>query len=173
MVHISGVGSQRTHRKPSQFRENMQTAYRKDSMGSRESNPQPSSYEVMMLIPHHPQQGTTVPMEHLDVSSFKLVWVAAVNDDDPLNQGAKATRESCHHLGNTRHFLTPLLFQLHLFVKPETCRHRGGRGLQCPRWCTWGPGVFHRLWAGRRAGRPLRWCQANSTKETTAPHSRS
>lgn len=113
MVHVSRVGgSQRTQRKPSHFMENMQTPYRKDSMGPPESNPPPSSYEATMLIPcttpnkdlHPPtpnqKKARTLPMEHLDVSSFKLIWVAAVNDDDPLHQGAEATSQRRHHLGN-------------------------------------------------------------------------
>lgn len=45
-------------------------------------------------------------MEHLDVSSFKLVRVAAVDDDDLLHQGAEVTGERRLHLGgNARHTL--------------------------------------------------------------------
>lgn len=76
----------------------------------------------------------TIPMEHLDVSSFKLVRVAAVNDDDPLHQGAEVARESRHHLGNKRHFfvLTPFPFQFHPFGKAEPCRQQVGGAYHVP-----------------------------------------
>lgn len=38
-------------------------------------------------------------MAHLDVSSFKLVRVAAVDDDDLLHQGAEVAGERRLHLG--------------------------------------------------------------------------
>lgn len=72
-------------------------------------------------------------MEHLDVSSFKLVRVAAVNDDDPLHQGAEVTRESRHHLGNNSFVLFVFLyFFFQCFHSSSSClkklRHADNEG---------------------------------------------
>lgn len=62
-------------------------------------------------------------MEHLDVSSFKLVRVAAVDDDDLLHQGAVLTRERILHLGGE---------DIHWFLHCNATR-RIGRGAHTAR----------------------------------------
>lgn len=72
-------------------------------------------------------------MEYLDVSSFKLVRVAAVDDDDLLHQVAVVTGERCLHLGNAQHLF-------YTAMPPggssETRIRRGGRGLPHSQRCT-------------------------------------
>lgn len=45
-------------------------------------------------------------LTHLDMSSFKLIRIAAVNDDDLFNYMIKLARESCHHLKTTQNILS-------------------------------------------------------------------
>lgn len=72
-------------------------------------------------------------MEHLDVSSFKLVRVAAVDDDDLLHQGAEVAGERRLHLGGGGH---TLVISFYTATPPggsaEACIRRGGRGLPRP-----------------------------------------
>lgn len=44
-------------------------------------------------------------LTHLDMSSFKLIRIAAVNDDDLFNYMIKLASESCHHLKTTQNIL--------------------------------------------------------------------
>lgn len=72
-------------------------------------------------------------MEHLDVSSFKLVRVAAVDDDDLLHQGAEVAGERRLHLGGGDiHWLLVFTLQRHPADRQRRAYGEGGGAYHVP-----------------------------------------